>query len=87
MGDVMSARLSLKIKMQLEKARESAILAVDIYNKPATVFRSGGFIVLMCIAWTSLFHAIFFKKGRKPFYRCKDDRRRYEIIDGDGFVA
>src|ERR1017187_2419909 len=69
------------VKAALEKARDSALLAVEIYNKPAVKFKSGGFITLMVIAWTSLFHAIFFKRIKKPFYRGK--QRRFLRIDGD----
>ena len=74
-------RLPRKVKELIEKSRESAILAVDIYNKPATKFRSFSFIVLMNIAWTSLFEAIFEKQGIKYFYR-KDNSNRYIYIDG-----
>ena len=45
------------VRIQLEKATDTPMLAVEVYNKPATKFRSGGFIVLMSIAWTSMFHA------------------------------
>jgi len=65
------ARLAREVAIHLEKARESAFLAVETYNRPRTSFRSGGYIVLMCIAWTALFHAIFFKRNVKPFYRKK----------------
>ncbi|QZZ19817.1 DUF3644 domain-containing protein [Leptothermofonsia sichuanensis E412] len=78
----MPKTLPREIKIHLEKATESALLAVDIYNKPATKFRSGGYIVLMCLAWTALFHAIFFKNGVKPFYRQKNSRK-YLKVDGD----
>ena len=74
-------RLPRKVKELIEKSRESAILAVDIYNKPATKFRSFSFIVLMSIAWTSLFHAIFERQGIKYFYR-KSSSNRYIYIDG-----
>ena len=37
----------------------------------------------MCIAWTALFYAIFFKSGVKPFYRKKTNRRHFETVDGD----
>ena len=73
--------LPQKAKNSLEKARDSALLAVEIYNKPAVKFKSGGFITLMVIAWTSLFHAIFFKKKLKPFYKKKNGR--YDLADGD----
>lgn len=39
-------RLSREISTHLAKARESALLAVETYNRPGTSFRSGGFIVL-----------------------------------------
>ena len=64
----MSRGLPGKVSNLLEKAKESALLGVDIYNKPKTSFRAGGFVVLMCIAWTSLFHAIFEKQRVKYFY-------------------
>jgi uncharacterized protein DUF3644 len=49
--------LPRQVKAALEKARDSALLAVEVYNKPAVKFKSGGYITLMVIAWTSLFHA------------------------------
>ena len=67
----------------LEKARDSALLAVEFYNKPAVRFKAGGYITMMSIAWTALFHAIFFNRRIKPFYRNRDDKRRFEIRDGD----
>lgn len=68
-------------KSALEKARDSALLAVEVYNKPAVKFKSGGYISLMVIAWTALFHALFFKRKRKPFY--KKENGRYVKIEGD----
>lgn len=66
----------------LQKAKDSALLAVEFYNKPAISFKSHGFIVMMCIAWTSLFNAYFFKKKIKPFYKKsgKGKKSRYDII-------
>jgi hypothetical protein len=68
-------------QIHLEKAKESACLAVEIYNKPLIKFRSCGYIVLMNIAWTSLFHAIFFRRGVEPFY--KDEVGQYLKIEDD----
>lgn len=79
----MKTRLSRRVSNLLEKAKESALLAVDIYNKPKTSFRAGGFVVLMCIAWTSLFHAIFEKKNRKYFYLNDKNPKRFIKIDGE----
>lgn len=78
----MSRGLPYNVKQCLEKSRDSALLAVETYNKPAIKFRSGGYIVLMVISWTSLFHAIFFRNKIKPFYREKDSNR-FEKKDGD----
>lgn len=63
------------------KARDSAILAIDIYNRPIATFRSQGYIVLMIIAWTSLFHAIYEQNGDDYFY--KDRQGNPILIDGD----
>ena len=75
-------RLPRRVRELVTKSRDAALLAVDIYNKPATKFRSYSFIVMMNIAWTSLFHAIFEKQGIKYFYR-KKDSNRYIYIDGE----
>ena len=64
--------LSENIECLVEKAHEAAILAIDIYNRPMTVFRSQGFIVMMIIAWTSLLHAIFESEGIDYHYYGKD---------------
>lgn len=68
---------------QIQKAREAACLAVEVYNKPLVTFRSGGYVVLMSIAWTALMHAVFFRWGIKPFYREEDRPDRFKKIDGD----
>jgi len=75
-------RLPLLVSTNLQKARDSAILAVEIYNKPAVQFKSGGFIILMIIAWTSLLHAVFFRDKIKPYY-LKKSGKRFDRIDGD----
>lgn len=78
----MSRGLPKMVKSCLAKALDSALLAIETYNKPAIKFRSGGYIVLMNIAWTSLFHAIFIRRGIKPYYKEKDERH-YKKVDGD----
>ncbi len=75
-------KLSAEIKDHLLKAQEAALLAVETYNRPTAVFRSGAYIILMNIAWTSLFHAIFLRGDKKPYYR-KENSTRYIKIDGD----
>lgn len=68
------------VKQLLRKAKDSALLAIEFYNKPAVSFKSEGFITMMCIAWASLFHAYFFKNKIKPYYRksSKGKRPRFE---------
>ena len=72
--------LPLRVKDALDKARDSALLAVEVYNKPAVKFKSGGFITLMIIAWTALFHGIFYKRKRKPF---RKEHGRFVRIEND----
>jgi hypothetical protein len=81
MSNSRKAKAKREMIMHLEKAKEVACLAVEVYNKPLVKFRSGNYVVLMNIAWTSLFHSIFFQRGIKPFYRTQSGR--YLRIDGD----
>lgn len=74
--------LPYEVKALIQKARESALLAVETYNRPTASFRSGAYVVLMIIAWTSLFHAIFVRRHVKPYYR-KQGSKRYQKIEGD----
>lgn len=76
-------RLPVEVVANVKKAREAAVLAVEIYNRPATAFRSAAYIVLMVVAWTALFHAIFLRKKMKPYYRKRGSTRRYERVDGE----
>ena len=69
-----------KTKSILEGSIDAALLAVEVYNKPRTTFRSQAYVVLMIIAWTRLFHAYFNKTiGNKYYY--KDKNGHYELID------
>lgn len=74
------------VKDNLDKVRQSAIAAVEAYNRPAPRFRTALFIILIVIAWTALFHAVFYKKGRKPWYQKRGKTGkgiRYVKVDGD----
>ena len=63
----------------LESSIDSALLAVEVYNKPRTSFRSEAFIALMVMAWTRLFHAYFNSTiGDKYYYKKKNGQ--YEVI-------
>ena len=71
-----------KTKSSLDASIDSALLAVEIYNKPRTTFRSEGFITMMIIAWTRLFHAHFNSTiGDKYYYKNKNGR--YDTVDGE----
>lgn len=74
-------RIGKNLRPYLDKARDSALLAVEIYNKPAIAFKSAGYIAMMIIAWTSLLHVIFLRKHRRPYY--KGANGRYIKVDGD----
>lgn len=68
------------VKKCLEKSRDSALLAVETYNKPAINFKSGAYIVLMTISWTALLHAYFLKNKIKPYHK---ENNRFIKRDGD----
>ena len=80
--------LPVIVKDNLEKCRSAAIAAVDVYNRPGPRFRTAHYIILIVVAWTGLFHAIFYRKRIKPWYRKKGKgtnpkRDRYDRVDGD----
>ncbi|MCK4796031.1 MAG: DUF3644 domain-containing protein [Spirochaetes bacterium] len=71
-----------KTKTVLQSSINSALLAVEIYNKPRAPFRVENYISLMIIAWTRLFHAHFNHIiGDKYYY--KEKNNRYKKIDGE----
>lgn len=70
------------VEALVRKARESALLALHVYNSPSTIFRTEGFTVLMVIAWTSLFHAVFEKRGVEYFHT-EADGVTPKLVDGD----
>lgn len=71
------------IKKLIKKSREAAILAVSNYNSPQLEFKTYSYVVNMTIAWTSLFHAIFEKRGIKYFYKKNQKKLEYEKVDGE----
>jgi hypothetical protein len=72
-----------KTKQILDSSIDSALLAVEIYNKPRTPFRIENYISLMIIAWTRLFHAYFYHTKGDVFYYKKKNSNRYERVDGE----
>ncbi|MDO0823096.1 DUF3644 domain-containing protein [Desulfosporosinus nitroreducens] len=70
-----------KTKSILESSIDSALLAVEIYNKPRTTFRVENYISLMVIAWTRLLHANFNNTIGDKYYYKKNNR--FIIVDGE----
>ena len=71
-----------KTKITLASSIDASLLAVEIYNKPRTLFRVEGFITQMIIAWTRLFHAHFNHTiGNKYYY--KNAKGHYKKVDGE----
>lgn len=71
-----------KAKSILDNSLDSALTAVEVYNRPRTKFRLENYIVLMVIAWTKLFHAYFQATiGERYFY--KEKNGRYKVTDGE----
>ena len=73
------------VKDNIEKCRSSAIAAVDAYNRPGPRFRTAQYIVLIVMAWAALFHALFYRRGRRPWYRKTGTGTgiRYVRVDGE----
>lgn len=74
-------RIGKNLRPYFQKAKDSALLAVEVYNKPAVKFKSEGYVALMIMAWTALMHAIFLRKGKSPYY--KGANGRFIKVDGD----
>jgi hypothetical protein len=74
-------RIGKNLRPYFQKAKDSALLAVEVYNKPAVKFKSEGYIALMIMAWTAQMHAIFLRRGRSPYY--KSANGRFIRVDGD----
>ena len=69
----------------LAKAKDACLAAVTNYNRPGIAFRTRTYTVLMIIAWTALLHAIFHRRGRKPWYVAEGTgpNVKYQSIDGE----
>lgn len=83
----MSRGLPKQVRENLEKCREAVIAAVDAYNRPGPRFRTAQYLVMITIAWTAIFHAYFYRQGRRPWYRRNPagigKAVRYVKVDGD----
>lgn len=81
----MSRGLPQPVRDNLEKCRSCAVAAVDAYNRPGPRFRTAQYVVLIVMGWTALFHALFYRRRRRPWYRHKTKGKgvRYVKIDGE----
>lgn len=77
-------RRSQAVHQHLDKARRAALTAVDNYNRVGSGFRTRTYVMLMNVAWLSLFHAIFYQRKQKPWHGQGTGRsRRYDRTDGE----
>ena len=69
----------------LAKAMDARIAAVTNYNRPGAAFRTRTYTILMIVTWTAMFHAIFHRRGKKPWYVADDSGPvvKYQEIDGE----
>lgn len=83
----MSRGLPQTVRDNIEKCRASALAAVESYNRPGPRFRTAQYLVMVVIAWSALYHAIFYRRGEKPWYRKRSSGSgkgvRYQKIDGE----
>ncbi len=69
---------SVKIEL-IQKSREAALTAIQIFNNPLIEFKSELFIVTMNIAWTYLLHAYYReKKVEYRYFQMAGTRRRFD---------
>jgi hypothetical protein len=83
-NDILRPRFTPEVDALIDKCREAALLAVQVYNNPLVAFRTPGYIVQMIIAHTALFHAIFERNGTEYWYLNPDGTAKE--IDGDKFA-
>jgi len=70
----------VRAKHFLQRAKDEALFACDLYNERRREPNLEAFIVHMQIGWLNLMMAIFERDGVNYYYRRK---RRYERIDGE----
>ena len=83
----MPKKLPQLVSDHIEKCRACATAGVEVYNKPGRRFRTAHYVVLIVMAWTALFHAIFYRRRRRPWVRSRSSSSgtgiRYVKIDGE----
>ena len=83
----MPIKLPRLTKSNIEKCREAAIAAVESYNRPGRRFRTALYVVLIVMAWQAFFHAYFYRRNQKPWYKSRSSKKktgiRYQKVDGE----
>jgi hypothetical protein len=77
----MSRGLPQVVRDNIEKSQMAALAAVEAYNRPGKRFRTAQYLVMIIIAWTALFHSIFYRRNVKPWYKGRNGR--FIRVDGD----
>lgn len=73
-------------KELLNKSREAALAAVQIYNNPNITFKTETYIVLMNIAWTYVLHAYYReKKVNYRYFTQRAKRKQYDRTKNGAF--
>ena len=76
----MSRGLPRTVRDNIKKCHLAAIAAVEVYNRPGKQFRTAQYVIMITIAWTALFHALFYYKKIKPWYK---ENGRFVKLDGE----
>ena len=70
----------------LQKSREAALSAVQVFNNPLATFKTEVFIVVMSIAWTYLLHAYYHRHGIEyRHFKQGPKRRKFERTPAEAF--
>jgi hypothetical protein len=63
----------------INKAKESALCAIKVFNDPLVRFKSEAFVMLIIVAWTYLLHAYYRSKGIDyRYFKQNKKRKTYE---------
>lgn len=76
-------KMSKRTESLIDSALTTALNAVEIYNKPRSMYRTENFITLMCIAWTRLLQAHILNTAGDVFYEKDKASGEAITIDGD----
>lgn len=80
----MSRRIFSERVELIQKSREAALSAIQIYNNPTTSFKTESYIVIFIIAWVYLLHAYYRQKRIDyRYYEVINNRKKYLYVDGE----